>query len=112
MSASSAGPGSSPGSMSSIVVAALADRGVAGHATVAFEDHPRAVVVDELAGLLRRHLGPAGPGRVLGEHERDQVGAVGGRGGAKHRRSSRQGAAPKSTSSVLTVPAVRPGAFW
>jgi hypothetical protein len=49
---------------------------------------PRPMVIDDLAGLLRRHLGRAGPGCVLGERERDQVGAVGGRGGAEASRSS------------------------
>jgi hypothetical protein len=77
--------------------AALADRGIAGHAMVAFEDHPRLVMIDELAGLLGRHLGRARPGGVLGERERDQVGAVVGRRGAKHRdhlRASGSGRRP------------------
>jgi hypothetical protein len=51
--------------------AALAGRGITGHATVALEDHPRATGIDELAHLLRRHRGRARPGCILGKRERD-----------------------------------------
>jgi hypothetical protein len=79
------GPGVGGGVGDHHRLATVADGGIAGHATVALEDHPGSMAIDVLAGLLRGHRGPAGPGGVLGEGERDEVGTVSGRGRAKHR---------------------------
>ena len=70
---------------------AVGGRRVAGHATVALEDHTGQEGVDDLAGLLLGDRGSAGPGRVLRQRQRDEGGAVGGRDGAEHRaQPSRQ----------------------
>jgi hypothetical protein len=78
------GPGVDLGVRQHGRAAALRDRGIAGHVSVALEDRPGPVLIDELARLLRGHPVTAGPGRVLGQRERHQVGTVSWRGGAEN----------------------------